>query len=303
MVKRVTIIAPPCVEAGPLRQGRVSGLAKAAAALEQAGLFGRLESLGLHIDAIERPVLSEAETTGDPIADLGAYGGLIAAVVAWTIQSGSWPVLTGGSCNHLPGMIGGIQQALGATERLGLLWLDAHGDFNTPNTTLSGMLGGMPVAVCAGLCHAQWREGAGITAPLPASRILMIDVRNLDVAEEALIRATDVSIVRIENEGGLDMVLQRVREFVDSVNSVYVHIDADVLDAPLQPNHPSVEPDGLDVQQVLSIVEAAMESGKVAAFGVVSINPDEPGGDISLESGMELIAGGVSRWVSLDRGV
>jgi arginase family enzyme len=79
-----------------------------------------------------------------------------------------------------------------------------------------------------------------------------------------------------------------------------VHIDADVLDASLQPNHPTVEPDGLDVQQTLAIVGAAMQSGKVVAFGVVSINPEEPGGRVSLRSGMELIVGGVSRWATRD---
>ena len=170
MNKGITIVAPPCVEVGPLRQGTGSALAKAGAALEQAGLYGRIESLGVQIDAVGRPALPDDEATGDPVADLGAYGGLIAGVVGEAIRSGSWPVLTGGSCNHLPGMIGGIQRALGATTRVGLLWFDAHGDFNTPNTTLSGMLGGMPVAVVAGLCHATWREGAGIIAPLPANR-------------------------------------------------------------------------------------------------------------------------------------
>lgn len=303
MVKRVTIIAPPCVEAGPLRQGKVSGLAKAAAALEQAGLFSRLEALGLQIDGVERPVLSDAETSGDPVADLGAYSGKIAGAVCAALQSGSWPLLTGGSCNHLPGMIGGIQLARGAATRLGLLWLDAHGDFNTPATTLSGMLGGMPVAVASGLCHAVWREGAGISAPLPADRIMMIDVRNLDAAEEALIRVTDVSVVRVAEEGGLDRAAARVRAFVDSVDSVYVHIDADILDASLQPNHPSAEPNGLDVRQTLAIVDAAMQSGKVVAFGVVSINPEEPGGAVSLQSGMELIVGGAGQWVSRGSGV
>jgi arginase len=301
--KGITIVAPPCVEAGPLHQRSVSGLAKAGAALEQAGLYGRLESLGVQIDAIERPALPDDAATGDPVADLGAYGGLIAGVVGEAIRSGSWPVLTGGSCSHLPGMIGGIQQALGATTRVGLLWLDAHGDFNTPSTTLSGMLGGMPVAVVAGLCHASWREGAGILAPLPANRIMMIDVRNLDAAEETLIRATDVGVVRLGEEVSLDAVIERVRAFVDSVDAVYVHIDADVLDASLQPNHPTAEPDGLDVAQTLVIVGAAIHSGKTVAFGVVSINPEDLGGAISLRSGMELIAGGIAQWASLDGGV
>ncbi|MEZ4614225.1 MAG: arginase family protein [Caldilineaceae bacterium] len=81
-----------------------------------------------------------------------------------------------------------------ARRRIGLVWFDAHGDFNTPKTTISGMLGGMPVAVAAGLGYANWRLGSHIVAPLPTERILMVDVRNLDPLEEQLIHATAVAI-------------------------------------------------------------------------------------------------------------
>jgi arginase family enzyme len=127
---------------------------------------------------------------------------------------------------------------------------------------------------------------------------MMIDVRNLDAEEEALIRATDVQIVRFSNDAEFSRAIEVVRAFAARVDHLYVHIDADVLDASLQPNHPTVEPDGLSVAQTLALVEAAMEPGTVAAFGVVSINPEEPGGRISLQSGMDLIEGGVTRWLS-----
>ena len=87
-----------------------------------------------------------------------------------------------------------MQQAHGADARIGLVWFDAHGDFNTPRTTLSGMLGGMPVAVSAGLGWPHWRELAKQAAPLPTDRIVMVDVRNLDAPEEQLVRATDIVI-------------------------------------------------------------------------------------------------------------
>ena len=69
----------------------------------------------------------------------------------------------------VPGVFGGIQEAYGPTVRVGLLWLDAHGDFNTPRTTLSGMLGGMPVAVSAGLAWPNWRERSGTTTRVRSS--------------------------------------------------------------------------------------------------------------------------------------
>ena len=121
-------------------------------------------------------------------------GGEIAAAVAAGRRAGKPVLVVGGTCDAVPGIMGGLQQAHGPAARIGLVWFDAHGDFNTPGTTLSGMLGGMPVAVAAGLALPRWRRASRQMAPLPTDRIVMVDVRNLDPAEEQLIRATDVVI-------------------------------------------------------------------------------------------------------------
>ena len=82
---------------------------------------------------------------------LGLIGGEIAEAVAAGRRAGEPALVAGGNCAAPPGVLGGLQQAHGPAARIGLVWFDAHGDFNTPRTTLSGMLGGMPVAVAAGL--------------------------------------------------------------------------------------------------------------------------------------------------------
>ncbi|CAN5739901.1 hypothetical protein BH23CHL5_BH23CHL5_12840 [soil metagenome] len=294
---RVTIIAPPCLEATSNNLGKLSGLAQAGAALFAAGLPDKLAAMDVAVDRITQPELGADQSTGEPVSDLGAYNAKIAGIVSSALASGSFPLLAGGSCNHLPGVIGGLQRHFGPTSKIGLLWLDAHGDFNTPRTTRSGMLGGMPVAVISGLCHPAWRIGAGIVAPIPTDRMMMIDVRSLDEAEEALIRATDISIVRHTDPGGEAGMLDAVSRFAQSVELLYVHIDADILDASLQPNHPTVEPNGLSVDQTMTVVANAMQSGKVVAFGVVSI-PTEPGGETSLSTGLELLTRGVDQWKS-----
>ncbi|MGD9712362.1 MAG: arginase family protein [Thermomicrobiales bacterium] len=292
----ITLITPETVESLPAGDGHLSGLPAAASALMAAGITDRIMQLGLAIDRIEKP---DPVDDPDRIAALGTFNGSIAGAVRTALSAGSFPVLMGGTCSHLPGMIGGLQQALPPQTRLGLLWLDAHGDFNTPRTTRSGMLGGMPVAVVAGLCHPKWRDGAGMSAPLPTNRIMMVDVRNLDPEEEQLIRATDVHIVRLHEPDAL----RRIAGFASSVDALYVHIDADILDVSLQPNHPTAEPDGLAVHQTLAIVETAIRHGNVVAFGVVSVNPTGADGAISLQSGMDLIAGGLQKWSATRRNV
>ena len=154
-------------------------------ALDAYAASGVYQRAQVPVDVIE-PTFPEGRR--DEEADnIGLLGGAIADVVASARRQGKAVLMTGGDCTHASGILGGLQDAHGPAARIGLVWFDAHGDFNTPKTTLSGSLGGMPVAVCAGLAHPRWREASHIVAPLPTDRIVMVDVRNLDEAEEQLI--------------------------------------------------------------------------------------------------------------------
>lgn len=241
----------------------------------------------------------EEQRTGDRVTNLGILGGAIADAVAAGARAGRGVVVLGSNCTALPGVLGGLQDAYGPTYRLGLVWFDAHGDFNTPRTTLSGMLGGMPVAVSAGLCFHGWREASHLAAPVPTDRILMVDVRNLDPAEEQLIRATDVQIARVADGLAGDLPLaEAVNDLAARCDALYLHIDSDILDASLTPNHGTKEPNGPDVAQTIEAVGAVVATGKVVALGLVSINSATPGGDVTLASGTALLRGGLERWVA-----
>ena len=122
---------------------------------------------------VAEPRLDATRRVADEPTNLGLLGGEIATAVAAASRAGQAVLLTGGDCSHITGVIGGLQDAHGVDARIGLVWFDAHGDFNTPKTTISGMLGGMPVAVAAGLGHPQWRIGSHISAPLPTFSWLM----------------------------------------------------------------------------------------------------------------------------------
>lgn len=242
------------------------------------------------------PRFPEEQRSGDPIVDLGLIGGEIADAVAEGRRHGKPVLVVGGNCSSVPGVIGGLQQAHGPTARIGLVWFDAHGDFNTPHTTLSGMLGGMPVAVSAGLAYSRWREMSKQDAPLPTDRILMVDVRNLDEPEERLVRATDV-VVAAPAPGFPGVDLQAAVESLASrCDLLYLHIDSDILDESYVPNHGTKEPNGPSMQQVLAAVDTVMATGKVVTYAVVSIWPDGDGGDIAVASGIELLRGGLESW-------
>jgi arginase len=138
-------------------------------ALDALNASGVYEAAGIPFDVVE-PRIAEELWSEDEITNLGLMGGAIAGEVAMGRRRGQAILMTGGHCVHATGILGGLQDAHGPAARIGLVWFDAHGDFNTPRTTLTGMLGGMPVAVCAGLAWPRWREGSHIIASLPTER-------------------------------------------------------------------------------------------------------------------------------------
>jgi arginase len=297
---QVHVIGVPCVEATSDSSGRTVGLAEASDAFLAAGLLDRIGELGIAVRGTSRPQLPADKISGDPICNLGRYNDMIGKSVTEAITAGLRPVLAGGTCSHLIGMLAGLQNAYEPRDRIGLVWLDAHGDFNTPVISPSGMLGGMPVATAAGLCHAHWRERAGMTAAIPTNRIVMIDVRNLDPKEAELITATDVSVAKFGSQGETGAIATAIQRLADRVDHLYLHVDADVLDASLQPNHPTAEPDGPGLDPVLAALRIAFATEKVRAFGVVSVNPTGPDGPVSLASGMRMILDGLDYWNELD---
>ena len=243
--------------------------------------------------AYVEPTLPELPHDASEAARVGAIGGEIARAVAEARRAGQAVLLVGGNCHHATGVVGGLQAAHGADLRLGLVWFDAHGDFNTPRTTISGSLGGMPVAVCAGLALPEWREASGILAPLPTDRIVMTDLRDLDPAESELIRAVGVAVHPVGGQGS--SFGRAVADLAARVDLIYLHVDADILDASLTPGHRTKAPGGPDLAETLAAVGAVLATGKVAALGLVSVYTSEPS-DADAESGVALLRGALAAW-------
>ena len=245
---------------------------------------------------IVEPGFPEEQRDEEPTVNLGLIGGEIAEAVAAGRRAGKPVLVVGGNCAAVPGVVGGLQEAHGPAAKIGLVWFDAHGDFNTPRTTLSGMLGGMPVAVSAGLAYPRWRELSRQAAPLPTDRILMVDVRNLDPPEEQLVRATDVVIAAAAPGFPGEDLTQAVRDLADRCDLLYLHVDSDILDERYVPNHHTREPNGPSMEQVLAAVETVMATGKVATYAIVSVWTDGEGGETAVASGVELLRGGLESW-------
>lgn len=258
----------------------------------QAGVYGELEDNAIYVD----PAFPEEERDESPTLNLGIMGGRIASAVADGIQQGRGTVMVGGDCAHITGVLGGWQDVHGPNARIGLVWFDAHGDFNTSRTSLSGMLGGMPVAVAAGLDFPEWRENSHLAAPIPTDRILMVDVRNLDPAEEALVKATSIRVAAPAEGFPGDDLQACVDDLASRCDYIYLHIDSDIVDASLVPNHGTQEPNGPDVEQVARAIDTVMATGKVVALAMVSVSGDGEGAEITRASAAAMLKSGIESW-------
>lgn len=272
--------------------------------LDALSASGAYESAGIPFDMSE-PRLSEAAQSasenGKPGGDkaartldaeqTGALCGLIAADVASAVRAGSGVLVVGGNCSHGPGVVAGLQQACGAEARVGLVWFDAHGDFNTPRTSRSGSLGGMPVAVLAGLAYPDWRTRAGVARPLPVESLLLIGCRDLDEGEGRLLEEYGVRVTGMGDAGAVDDMGERS-------DVIYLHVDIDVLDAALVPGHRSAVAGGPSVAVLLAAMETVLATGKVAAIAVVSTSSAGELGHTTVESAADVIRGALRAWRS-----
>jgi len=228
----------------------------------------------------------------DPVADVSLLGSRIAAAVAEGVRAGRRPLLVGGNCTGVPGMVGGLEQGHGPLLRIGLIWIDAHPDFTTPRTTSDGLLGGMPVATVAGFCQPRWRRAAGIDAPIPADRILMVDVRRMSASERTIVEASEIAVVAIDSPD----LGSSVERLADATDLLYVHIDLDVLDPALVPAHVAREPGGPNIEQVGAALEPMFATGRVGAFALVSLYAVAPEGEKSIAAAIAILGPALERW-------
>jgi len=149
---------------------------------------------------------------------------MLSAAVREARESGRFPIVLAGNCNTAVGTLAGL-----GAQSTGVAWFDAHGDFNTPETTRSGFLDGTAVAIITGRCWTQLAATIPEFAPIPDDRVCLIGTRDLDSLESALLDESSVDIVEPRQlRSSLPRVLEKIREQVDSM---YVHLDLDVLDS------------------------------------------------------------------------
>ncbi len=242
--------------------------------VERGGLKGLLEARGCAVVESRDAVLTpEEERQYGVWHRLGLASRHLAEVVADQRRRGLFPLGLLANCNGLMGMLGGLQNSGVGWKplRVGLVWIDAHADFNTPETTLSGMLGGMPVAISTGLCLHRLRVKCGLDLALPTRYVTMVGVRDTDPLEQELLDRSEIQHVTVDQirhlSPAIDLEMERLATLTDLI---YVHVDMDVLDPVEVPGHGLTVEDGPTSIELGEALEIMFEHPKAAAFGVAS---------------------------------
>jgi arginase len=247
--------------------------------LDRGGLQKLLEQSGWHVASNSTVALApdEQKAYGE-WNRLGLANGHLAQIVAAEAKAGRLPIGLLANCSALMGMLGGLQHAGPSARplRVGLVFIDAHGDFNTPETTLSGMLGGMPVAVSAGLGLTRLRLKSGLDPALPERDIVLAGARDIDPLEQDLLDRSAVERLSVADiKTGSAAVEAQMKRLSGLTDAIYVHVDMDVLDPPEVAGHPLTVPGGPTSQELATALTTMFRYEKAAAFGVAST----PSGD------------------------
>jgi len=175
--------------------------------------------------------------------------------------AGPDPLVLLGECTLAPAVVAGLRAA---QPDLVLVWVDAHGDLNTPETSPSGFLGGMPFAVLLGWCHDRLRRAAGLDPALPEARAALVGARDLDPGERAAIDRSQLVVA-----GDIGAALAGL----PADAPIHLHLDGDVLDPADAPGVDFPAPGGWSGAQLDAEMAALAETGRVVGISVCCGNP------------------------------
>lgn len=286
------------------------------ATMERSGLLDRLTNLGCDVAKVSTVRLTpeEEKEYGEWNQD-ALESKHLGKLIATNRKDEYFTVGLLTNCTDLLGMLAGLQhlkpgpslqedsrslqsQGLAGQKplRVGLIWIDAHADFNTPETTLSGMLGGMPVAIAAGMCLTRLRLKAGLDPALPTKYIVMAGLRDVDPLEQELLDRSQCEYISVEDIRNLsDNLNQQMERLSRLTEIIYVHIDMDVLDPSEVSGHPLTAPEGPTSHELAAALEVMFQHKKAGAIGIASMpfgERDKEG--LSLQAAYRLIEGAIN---------
>ncbi len=274
--KRVTIVGVP-MDLGQTRRGVDMG----PSAIRCAGVKEKLESLSFDVEDLgDIPVEQRDDEKGlytsEKLKNLTENAGanqLLAEKVDSIVQSGSFPLILGGDHSIAIGTLAGVAKHY---ENLGVIWYDAHGDLNTEETSPSGNIHGMPLAVSLGLGHADLTNIGGYSPKLKPENVVLIGARSLDEGERQLIREKGMKVYtmhEIDRLGMTRVMEEAILYLKERTDGVHLSLDLDGLDPAECPGVGTPVAGGISYRESHLAMELLEEAGILTSAEFVEVNP------------------------------
>ena len=262
-------------------------------AIRYARLKGSLQELGYQVADLGNAEAPIPEMVGrkEEVRHLGAVREVceeVAQRAGEMVEEGLFPVFLGGDHSVSIGTVSGVAEA----GRTGVIWLDAHSDFNTAETSPSGNIHGMPLAVLAGQGHPDLVGIGGPGASIRPEDAVTIGLRSVDPEEQRLLREAGVHVYTMKeiDAYGVATVLRRALKHLSHLDRVHLSFDLDVVDPEIAPGVGTPVRGGLTYREAHLVMELINESGMVTSLDVVEVNPILDTGNRTAELAVELVA-------------
>ncbi|MCK5100292.1 MAG: arginase [Desulfobacteraceae bacterium] len=271
MEQKISIIGVP-MDFGQLHRGVDMG----PAAVRYSKLLPRLRSLGLKVEDrgdINVPVRDTIEIDG-----VSNYTNEIAQICEDIYKEGKnaisenrFPLFIGGDHSIAIGTVGGVSHE----SPIGLLWIDAHGDFNTPETSPSGNIHGMPLSILIGEGDDTLVNIGRAGAKVEPENIVLIGIRDLDEKEKQRLNNSDITVftMRDIDEQGISAILNKALMKFVHLKKIHLSLDMDALDSIEVPGVGTPVAGGLTYREAHLLMEILSDTGKLASMDLVELNP------------------------------
>jgi arginase len=293
MIKDISIIGVPMDFGQQLR-----GVDMGPAAVRYTGLISRLRSLGHKVvdtGDINIPIrdcdltanCNETQNKDKYLKEITQICESIYRAGKTIVQKGDFPLFIGGDHSIAVGTIASVTN----NEPTGLIWIDAHGDFNTPQTSPSGNIHGMPLAALIGEGHPSLVNVGRKGAKIHPDNVVLIGQRDLDRSEKKRLKKAGIAVftMRDIDEQGISSVANKALMKLVHLKKIHLTVDMDALDPVEAPGVGTPVPGGISYREAHLLMEILSDSGKIRSMDMVEINPILDVANKTAELAVELI--------------
>ena len=295
-----------CIVGAPMDFGAGRrGVDMGPSALRKAGLNSKLHQLGYSIEDLGNVFVEQQESMPEGAANAKFLDSIakscskLASIVEAVIDDNKFPLVLGGDHSVAVGTVAGVASAFRKrSQKIGLIWIDAHTDMNTPATTPSGNVHGMPMACCIGHGPAEMTAILGDWPKVHARNVVLIGIRDVDMEERPLVNSSGVTVftMRQIDEMGLRAVMEKALAIVnDGTAGFHLSLDMDSLDPVEAPGVGTPVQGGMTYREGHLAMEMICDCNGLLAMELVEVNPVLDTANRTAELGVQLVASAMGK--------